>query len=236
MAGFFQRLFKIGQSEAHAVLDNMEDPIRLTEQGIRDLKKDLQSSMTSLAEVKAIAIRLKKDGEGNKTVAADYERKAMLLLQKVEKSELEQEEAERLATEALKKKAESAQTAAQALKDWKRQDAMANELQGKIEQLKSTITKYENDLVTLKARARTAASTKKINQQLAKIDSSSTIALLEKMRTKVQEDESLAEAYGSMADVDKTVDTEIDAALTSGNDVAANESLAQLKAKMGMAA
>ncbi len=236
MAGFFQRLFKIGQSEAHAVLDNMEDPIRLTEQGIRDLKKDLQSSMTSLAEVKAIAIRLKKDGEGNKTVAADYERKAMLLLQKVEKSELEQEEAERLATEALKKKAEAAQTAAQALKDWKRQDAMANELQGKIEQLKSTITKYENDLVTLKARARTAASTKKINQQLAKIDSSSTIALLEKMRTKVQEDESLAEAYGSMADVDKTVDTEIDAALTSGNDVAANESLAQLKAKMGMAA
>ena len=236
MAGFFQRLFKIGQSEAHAVLDNMEDPIRLTEQGIRDLKKDLQSSMTSLAEVKAIAIRLKKDGEGNKTVAADYERKAMLLLQKVEKSELEQEEAERVATEALKKKAEAAQTAAQALKDWKRQDAMANELQGKIEQLKSTITKYENDLVTLKARARTAASTKKINQQLAKIDSSSTIALLEKMRTKVQEDESLAEAYGSMADVDKSVDTEIDAALTSGNDVAANESLAQLKAKMGMAA
>ncbi len=236
MAGFFQRLFKIGQSEAHAVLDNMEDPIRLTEQGIRDLKKDLQSSMTSLAEVKAIAIRLRKDGEGNKTVAAEYERKAMLLLQKVEKKELGQEEAERLATEALKKKAEAAQTAAQALKDWKRQDTMANELQGKIEQLKSTITKYENDLVTLKARARTAASTKKINQQLAKIDSSSTIALLEKMRTKVQEDESLAEAYGSMADVDKSVDTEIDAALTSGNDVAANESLAQLKAKMGMAA
>ena len=236
MAGFFQRLFKIGQSEAHAVLDNMEDPIRLTEQGIRDLKKDLQSSMTSLAEVKAIAIRLRKDGEGNKTVAAEYERKAMLLLQKVEKKELGQEEAERLATEALKKKAEAAQTAAQALKDWKRQDTMANELQGKIEQLKSTITKYENDLVTLKARARTAASTKKINQQLAKIDSSSTIALLEKMRTKVQEDESLAEAYGSMADVDKSVAPEIDAALTSGNDVAANESLAQLKAKMGMAA
>ena len=48
MAGFFQRLFKIGQSEAHAVLDNMEDPIRMTEQGIRDLKTDLQASMTSL--------------------------------------------------------------------------------------------------------------------------------------------------------------------------------------------
>ncbi len=69
MAGFFQRLFKIGQSEAHAVLDNMEDPIRMTEQGIRDLKNDLQASMTSLAEVKSVAIRLRKDADSSKSLA-----------------------------------------------------------------------------------------------------------------------------------------------------------------------
>ena len=62
-----------------------------------------------------------------------------------------------MATEALKKKEEASQKATQALKDWENQDNMANQLQGKIEKLKSTITKYENDLVTLKARARTAA-------------------------------------------------------------------------------
>ncbi len=235
MAGFFQRLFKIGQSEAHAVLDNMEDPIRMTEQGIRDLKNDLQSSMTSLAEVKSVAIRLKKDGDSNKSLAAEYERKAMLLLQKMQSGEMDQAEAERLATEALKKKEEASQKATQALKDWENQDNMANQLQGKIEKLKSTITKYENDLITLKARARTAASTKKINQQLAKIDSSSTIAMLEKMRNKVEEDESLAQAYGQVADVDKSVDNEIDAALSQGN-ATANDSLAALKAKMGISA
>ena len=235
MAGFFQRLFKIGQSEAHAVLDNMEDPIRMTEQGIRDLKNDLQASMTSLAEVKSVAIRLKKDGESGKSQAAEYERKAMLLLQKMQAGEMDQAEAERLATEALKKKEEAGQKAAQALKDWENQDNMANQLQGKIEKLKSTITKYENDLITLKARARTAASTKKINQQLAKIDSSSTIAMLEKMRNKVEEDESLAQAYGQVADIDKSVDNEIDAALSQGN-TTANDSLAALKAKMGIAA
>jgi len=235
MAGFFQRLFKIGQSEAHAVLDNMEDPIRMTEQGIRDLKNDLQSSMTSLAEVKGVAIRLKKDGDSSKSLAAEYERKAMLLLQKMQGGEMDQAEAERLATEALKKKEEASQKAAQALKDWENQDNMANQLQGKIEKLKSTITKYENDLITLKARARTAASTKKINQQLAKIDSSSTIAMLEKMRNKVEEDESLAQAYGQVADIDKSVDNEIDAALSQGN-TTANDSLAALKSKMGISA
>ncbi len=236
MAGFFQRLFKIGQSEAHAALDNMEDPIRMTEQGIRDLKNDLQASMTSLAEVKSVAIRLRKDADGSKSMAAEYERKAMLLLQKMQSGEMDQAEAERLATEALKKKEEASQKAAQALKDWENQDSMANQLQGKIEKLKSMTTKYENDLITLKARARTAASTKKINQQLAKVDSSSTIAMLEKMRNKVEEDESLAQAYGSIADIDKSVDSEIDAALTQGSSVAANDSLAALKAKMGMSA
>ncbi len=235
MAGFFQRLFKIGQSEAHSILDNMEDPIRMTEQGIRDLKNDLQSSMTSLAEVKGVAIRLKKDGDNSKSLAAEYERKAMLLLQKMQSGEMDQAEAERLATEALKKKEEAGQRAVQALKDWENQDTMANQLQGKIEKLKSTITKYENDLITLKARARTAASTRKINQQLAKIDSSSTISMLEKMRNKVEEDESLAQAYSQVADIDKSVDNEIDAALSQGN-TTANDSLAALKAKMGIAA
>ena len=235
MSGFFQRLFKIGQSEAHAVLDNMEDPIRMTEQGIRDLKNDLQASMTSLAEVKSVAIRLRKGADGSKSMAAEYERKAMLLLQKMQSGEMDQAEAERLAAEALKKKEEASQGAAQALKDWENQDSMANQLQGKIEKLKSMTTKYENDLITLKARARTAASTKKINQQLAKVDSSSTISMLEKMRNKVEEDESLAQAYGEVADIDKSVDNEIDAALSQSN-ATANDSLAALKAKMGISA
>ena len=57
---FFQRVFKNVQSQAHSVMDQLDDPIKLSEQGIRDLKKDLQGSMRSLAQVKAITIRLKK--------------------------------------------------------------------------------------------------------------------------------------------------------------------------------
>jgi len=43
----FKRLFRVSQAEAHAIVDKFEDPIKMTEQGIRDLKKDLQASMTS---------------------------------------------------------------------------------------------------------------------------------------------------------------------------------------------
>ena len=230
----FKRLFKVGQSHAHAVVDKFEDPIRMTEQGIRDLKNDLQKAMTSLAEVKGIAIRIRKESENKKKLAVDYERKAMLLLQKIQSGDLDPHEAERLATEALAKKEENSNEAVRLSQEAQRHEEMANTLQANVNKIKSSVTTYENDLVTLRARARTAASTKKINEQLSRIDSSGTIAILEKMKSKVEEDESLAQAYGDIVNADKSVDDEIDTALKSGNNVGVSENLLALKKKMGI--
>lgn len=230
----FRRIFRITQAEAHAVVDKLEDPIKLTEQGIRDLKNDLQKAMTSLAEVKGIAIRTRRDADAKKKLAADYERKAMLLLNKMQSGELDAGEAERLATEALNLKEQNAAEAVRLATEAERHEKMADQLQGNVNKIKSSISTYENDLVTLKARAKTAQASKKINQQIAKIDSSGTISLLEKMKAKVEEDESLAAAYGEMAAVDKSVDDEIDTALSSGGKPSGSDSLAELKKKMGL--
>lgn len=232
----FKRIFKIGQSHAHDVIDKFEDPIKMTEQGIRDLKTDLSKAMSSLAEVKSIAIRTRKNADSQKKLAADYERKAMLLLQKMQNNEMAPDEAERLATEALNKKESTAQEAVRLSQEAERHEQMAANLQANVSKIKSSITTYENDLVTLKARARTAASTKKINQQLAKVDSSGTISMLEKMKAKVEEDESLAVAYGDIVSADKSVDDEINAALAGDQNAAGSDSLAELKKKMGISA
>ena len=230
----FKRLFRVSQAEAHAIVDKFEDPIKMTEQGIRDLKKDLQASMTSLAEVKAIAVRTRREADNHKKLAVDYERKAMMLLQKMQSGEMDQADAERLATQALNKKEQSAADAMRLAQEAERHEQMAGQLQANVNKIKSSVNTYENDLVTLKARARTAAATKKINQQIARVDSSGTIAMLEKMKSKVEEDEALALAYGEMADLDKSVDDEIDAALKSGNTVTASVHLLELKKKMGI--
>ena len=231
---FFKRLFKVGESNAHAIIDKMEDPIKMTEQGIRDLKQDLTAAMTSLAEVKGISIRTRKEADKKKNLAADYERKAMLLLQRMQNNQIAPEEAERLATEALSRKEENAREAERLNTEATAHETRSASLQGKVNKLKSTITSYENDLITLKARARTAASTKKINAQLANIDSSSTIAMLEKMKAKVEEDESLADAYGEIAGMDTSVDVQIDNALESPSSGAQSQSLLELKQKMGI--
>jgi len=194
--GIFSRLFKVGQSQAHAVVDKLEDPIKLTEQGIRDLKSDLQNAMTGLAEVKGVSIRLTKEAEDAKRQADEYERKAMLLLQRFKDGQMDQAQAERLATEALNQKELVSQRATKLGQDADQQQRMATQLQDKVQQLKTTITTYEQELITLRGRAKTAESTKKINQHLAQVDSSSTIAMLERMKRKVEEDEALAQAYG----------------------------------------
>ena len=81
----FNRIFKIGQAEAHSAVNQFEDPIKLTEQGLRDLREDLDKALHALAEVKALAIRARNDAEAERSRALDYENKAVLLLQNGER-------------------------------------------------------------------------------------------------------------------------------------------------------
>ena len=233
MSGLFSRVLRLGRSEAHAVMDKFEDPIKMTEQGIRELKKDLEESMKSLAQVKGIVIRMKNDAENKKKLAADYESKAMALLQKAQQGSLDMAEAERLATDVLGRKETASQEALRLSKELTNQESMALQLQNNVEKLRTTVQRYENDLITLRARAKTAAATRKLNAQIAKVDSDGTIVMLEKMRNKVEEDESLAQAYGEIADSGQSIDDQITKALGEGSSTpGVSDSLAALKAKM----
>ncbi len=227
----FNRLFRVGKAEAHAIVDKLEDPIKMTEQGIRDLKKDLDKSLQALAEVKALAIRSKKDLATNKEMAKNYEQKAILLIQKAEKGELDVAEADRLATEALSRKEEAMESASRAQEEVSKFDTNIANLDKNVKKLKSTITSYENELRTLKARARVSSATQKINKQLSGIDSSGTVSMLEKMKEKVAQQEAMSEAYGEISMENRSIDDEIDDVLSDKN-VKASNSLEELKAKL----
>ena len=224
-----KRLFKIGQAESHALVDKLEDPIKLTEQGIRDLKENLNDSLKALAEVKALAIRSKKDATKYANQAQDYERKAMLLIQKAEQGSIAPEEADRLASEALMKKQEADEQATRTKTEVVNFDNNVSKLDTNIKKMRQQISHYENELRTLKARAKVSQATKNLNKQMAQIDSSSTVSMLERMKDKVEENEALTEAYGEIAGEAKSLDDEIDNALGSQE---GSDALAALKAKM----
>ena len=229
--GIFKRLFTVGKAEANAAIDKLEDPIKMTEQGIRDLKSDLDKSLQALAEVKAMAIRSKKDLSNSKSAAQTYEQKAILLVKKAERGEIDVAEADRLATEALARKEEAVQEATRAQEEVDRFETNINQLDAQVKKLKSTISRYENELRTLKARARVSSATEKINKQLSGIDSSGTVSMLEKMKEKVAQQEAMAEAYGDISMGNKSLDDEIDSALGETH-AKASVSLEELKAKL----
>lgn len=225
----------MGEAEAHSAIDKLENPIKLTEQGIRDLKKDLDKSLHALAEVKAMAIRSKNDVQTFTNKAKDYEQKAMLLLKRAQSGDLDAAEAERLASEALVKKGENIEQATRAKADQDKFDQNVSQLDANVKKIRSTISKYENELKTLKARVKVSTATKNLNKQMAQIDSSSTVSMLERMKEKVAQDEALAESYGEIANESKSVDDEIDKALEGGAvEAQASDDLAALKAKLGM--
>ena len=236
MANLFRRMFRVAESNAHAAIDHLEDPIKMTEQGIRDLKKNLQAAMVSLAQVKSLAIRLHHEASDHRKRAGDYERKAMLLLRRVEAGEMEAGEGEALASRALEKKEHAVKEAARIGADHQTQQRMTDQLQAKVADVKRQIEQYQNELITLRARSRTASSMRKINEQLAGVDGSGTIAMLERMKAKVQEEESLAEAYHELGDVGGTIEQDIDKALATPSPSAGADALAELKKKMGLAA
>ena len=186
---FLKRLFKIGQAEVHHSIDSMEDPIKMTEQGIRDMKDDLDKGLEALAQVKAMSIRAKNEVEQHGITAEDYSEKAMLLLKKAQKGNMPAEDADRLATEALVKKEEALASQKQAENDKEKFDQSVLQMEANVQTIKQNISKWENELKILRSRVKVADATKSLNKQMAKIDSNGTISLLERMKEKVLQEE-----------------------------------------------
>jgi len=225
----FQKFFKVIQSFLHGFLNHIQDPILMAEQAIRDLKKDYDTSMKNLAEIKALSIEAKEKISQNTEIAKDYEKKALVLLQKAQNGELEQEKADRLASEALKKKQEAIEEIKKQTLSVRNYDSMSEKLETKISGLKEQIENWEGQVKTLKARHKVAVTTKKINQKMLSKSDNTAQALLENLKETVNKEEALATAYDEMNSIETDIDKEINDAIGSqySNDV--QQSLLELK-------
>ena len=224
----FKRLLTIGKAEVHSVIDSFEDPINLTEQGIREMKEELGRSIESLAQLKALSIRKKNEAEAEEQIAKDYYNKAIVIVQKAEKGDVESSEADRLAKEALKRQVSSKENADQLHKEHEKLHTECEKMQAAINHLKSSIAKWENELKTLKARVQVSEATKDINQKMTQMDTGSTVSMLEKLKERVVQQETLAEAYSDISKSGKTIDEEIEA-MVNNKDTEAEEALNRLK-------
>ncbi|WP_067147130.1 PspA/IM30 family protein [Pseudotamlana agarivorans] len=229
----FRRLFKIGEAETNAAIDKMEDPIKMTEQGIRDMKLDLEKSLEALAQVKALAIRATNEQEEFQNKVDDYQNKAIIILKKAQSNEIDPTEADRLAKAALVEKETAEQQVIRAKEETAKFENNVALMQKNIQTIKANIANWENELKTLKARVKVSNATKNLNKQMAELDSTGTVSMLERMKEKVAQEEALAEAYGDIANASKSIDEELDNAADTSK-VKADSELEKLKAQLGM--
>lgn len=229
----FKNIFKIGEAQANKTVNDLESPILMTEQGIRDMKAALNASVEAMAQIKALAIRSKNERDEQEAKVKDYESKATIILTKSQDGDIAIADADRLAKEALAKKEEAQQHANRANADNKKFDKNISELKNNIETIKGNITNWENNLKTLNARIKVSDATKNVNKQMAELDSAGTVSMLERMKEKAAQDEALYEASGELTHTKKSIDEEIDAAANT-TEAKLDDDLAKLKERLGM--
>lgn len=229
----FKRLFRIGQAEIHAAVEKMEDPIKMTEQGLRELRDDMAQATEAYAKVKALALRTKNEQEQCIKEAESYGNKAILILQKGQRNEIDMAKAEQLATEALSLKRRYYADAEDLGNQAAMHQATAEEMKKNIHVLQENLVRWEKELKTLRARIKVSDATTQVNKQLAQIDGDSTIAMLERMKEKVEDKEALAQAYGEIAKSKMEIKSELEAILKDDSLSVDNE-LNALKKQLGL--
>lgn len=233
---FFKRLLNVGKAKAHAKLDKVEDPVALTEQAIKDLKQDLAESMKSLAEMKALAIRTKRDVQQAHRAADQYEQRAMQFISKAEQGDITMDEADRYALKALAQKDQILRVSSANEQNLQAYENMIRKLEIDIQKIRTQINTWEGELKTLKVRSRLSETSRRLNERMSSIGNSSMSTMLEDMKMKVEEQEALAQSYEDVASLKDGVDDEVEKVLGK-NAVALDlpspkDALAQLKAKM----
>ncbi|NOS93743.1 MAG: PspA/IM30 family protein [Cyclobacteriaceae bacterium] len=229
----FRRIFRIGQAEIHAAVDKMEDPIKMTEQGLRELRIDLTEAIESYAKVKALAIRTENEQLNCDQQSRSYGEKAILIMQKAQTGQVDLYKAEELAREALslrrKYYSESEELGQQVVA----LQQSSREMQRNTEILKENLDKWEKELRTLRARVKVSSATKHVNKQMAQLDNNGTVSMLQRMKAKVEDEEALSKAYGEMARDKHSLKDELDG-LLKDDSFSIEKDLQAIKEKLGI--
>lgn len=226
----FKRILKIGQAEIHALVDKMESPISLIEQGIRDMKKQLVEAKENYAQIRALIIRNENDLKLADEKGADYEEKAKQVLTKAKLEEISLDKAEQLAIQALQLKNKAIEESQIFRAQISQQEEKLITAKNNIEIFEFNISKWEKELTTLRAKEKVTAASDFVNRQIANLDSNSTIDMLERLKSKLEDKESLAKAYEELANYQ--INRNIDDALKP-EDSLTNE-LTNLKKQLGL--
>jgi phage shock protein A len=227
----FKKIFRIGGNKNNQELDaaDSNDPVKLAEGNIAELKKDLHESQRSLAEIKALTIRTQKEKDVAERNCQELEERAFQMLQKGKSGEIPMAEAEKRAVALLDQREKimaNVRVAAESVKHYR---AMLEKLEANNAKIYEQVSEWENELKTLKARNRMNEASKKMHERLTKMDDSNTQHLIDKMRQNAEEQEAISQAYQELTQPYKSKDEDEVDRILGYKSAGALENLKRLK-------
>ncbi|MDQ0205293.1 PspA/IM30 family protein [Alkalicoccobacillus murimartini] len=219
MFRFFSRVRTIVSSELNSLLNKAEDPSKMLDQFIADMKHDISEVEASVAKQIASEKLLKKQLDESLEAVSKREEQAMIALESGD---------EDLARRVLEEKNKQESHASSLQVSHSEAAKLSEELKVKLREMKDELREMTMKKDSLKARNESAQARAKVNRSLSGMDSGAKSGF-DRMEEKVMRSEAEAESSEELRSMNKTLDDDL-AALTNKSSV--DSELEALKAKM----
>jgi len=224
--GIFSRLSTLFKSNINSAISKAEDPEKVLNQLILDMREQLITAKKQVAVAIADEKRLAKQFQDAADQANEWERKAMTAVNAGRDD---------LAMEALQRQKQSAELAQEFQKQHALQKAATEKLRASLRQLNDKIEEARRKKDLLIARQRRAEAQTQIHDTLSGMGDNSAFDTFDRMAEKVDRMEAEADASAELASdmADTNLDEKFrDLERTAGT----SDALEALKARMGKAA
>lgn len=197
----FKRLRDLTMSNVNSIIDKAEDPIKMTDQYIRDMTEDLEDAEKAVAAQIAIEKKFKQLYEEQEALVTKRTQQAHAAAQAGNVD---------LARRALEEKKSAEGKLVEYKSSFDQNKASADNLRGKLDEMRKQLTQMKNKRETLVARYNAAKAQTEINKAMSGFSSDSASAGLKRMEDKMLQAEAQAEASNEMSSGNKSLDDEFE--------------------------
>ncbi len=224
--GIFNKLSTLIRSNLNDLIARAEDPEKMLNQVILDMREQLTKAKQEVAVAIADERRLKAQVEEEFKHSQDWERRAMLAIR---------QERDDLARQALLRQQEHADRAQTLHETWQKHAAETEKLKDALRQLNTKIEEARRKKNLLVAQQKRAQAQKRIHETMSGLSDKSAFDAFDRMAERIQENERRALAAAEVSDELSGDPLEREfAALDKGSSGDADMRLLDLKQKMGM--
>jgi len=224
--GIFDRLSTLIQSNINDLISRAENPEKMLNQLIVDMRSQLAKAKQQVAAAIADEKRLAAQAEQEKKSAEEWEKRAMLAVQ---------ESRDDLAKQALLRHNEHVQGAVQLHETWVKHREETEKLKGSLRQLNDKIEEAKRKKNILIARQKRAEAHKRIQETMSSIGDNSAFETFERMAEQIEHEERKLIAAAEVND-DLSGDSLVKQFQSIEVRADADMQLADLKKRMGLLA